>query len=292
MRNEFLALLYGGELFLSASSLFALVAALDLSGAFLKRTRLERGAALTALLLFLLGVLSAPPLPLAIALASAAACAAYLFLGFGADARRRRILGGLAMIGALLVVAAELPYYVRTEPRAMPSRVLVIGDSLSSGGFGEREPWPEVLARESKIPVTNFALASATASMAVERQLPDLPPPADHREVLLVMIGGNDMVDGTGAGELAISLDRILTTAGAGGRRATILVEFPLLPGRWAYGAAIRKNARRHRSLLVPRRVLAHVLLQDGNTFDGIHLTQKGHDAMARALREWLWRGR
>ncbi len=49
------------------------------------------------------------------------------------------------------------------------------------------------------------------------------------------------------------------------------MFELPVIPGKWAYGAR--------------QRVLAKVLVKKENTFDGIHLTQAGHDAIASAVR-------
>ena len=65
------------------------------------------------------------------------------------------------------------------------------------------------------------------------------------------------------------------------------MFELPLLPGRWAYGAAQRRIASRHGIVLIPRRVLAGILLDPANTSDGLHLTQQGHEKLAGAVADW-----
>jgi acyl-CoA thioesterase I len=262
--------LYSGQLFFFAVALFiAGVIAGKRVGEFL------------ALLAVPLAVLSGPPMPFPLAVLLLAISIAYFV--------KPRALRTIAILAGLIAVAVELPYHIRRSHVPLPSHIVVIGDSLASGGFGEKMPWPAVLEQRLKIPVTNLALASSDVTMAVERQVPAAQ--GATRGCVVIEIGGNDMIDGLDLGRFTNGLDRIL--AGSGGR-SLVMLELPLLPGRWSYGAVQRKLAKKYRCALVPKRVLAGVLLGDGNTFDGIHLTQRGHDALAAELGRWLgWsRGR
>lgn len=277
MRSFLLFGLYSGWMFFAAVGMFlaAMIAP-------------RRVAGVLGLLAISLAILSAPPLPLLLAIPSLIAALAYVFAGV----RATRALRAVAIAACLLVAAVELPYHLRRPRTVRPSSVFVIGDSLASGGFGEVAPWPSVLGRETRLPVINLALPSDNAAMALENQIPRLPAPGSATECVIVEIGGNDMLEGTPATQFATALDGVVAKASASGRRNVIMLELPLLPGRWRYGAIQRDVAAKHGSVLVPKRILARVLTGAGNTSDGIHLTQRGHDALAREVAAWLrWPG-
>lgn len=284
MRYALLDSIYSGELFLEAGLLFAAIALADLPGL---PNFLTRAARLLALLAIGLAALSAPPLPLPLAIIALAAGLTFVFWSFGKRTKLARIVTAMAGLASLGAVAADLPSFMSRSDVPRPDRLFVIGDSLSSGGFGEQRTWPAVIEASTTIPVTNLSLASGDTATALQRQIPLLPSPA-ARECVLIEIGGNDMLDGVDPELFANNLDRILDSAAAGGRRSVVMLELPLLPGRWSYGAAQRRLAKKHRCELVPKRLLAHVLLTPENTSDGLHLTQRGHDALARQLLQWL----
>jgi lysophospholipase L1-like esterase len=292
--NEVLTVLlyhiYSGQLFFSTAIVFVAIVAFDISRWLDTRPLARRVAAVLALLAIPLAGMSGTPLPLFLAVPTIVATLTYVFVGFGARPTVRRVLGAIAIITVLVAVTSEFPYHLSRPVSHRASEVFVVGDSLASGGFGELRPWPEVLGRHLDIPVTNLALPSDNASMALRNQVPHLSTSARVDQYVIVEIGGNDMLDGTPAKQFATALDQILTRASAGGRRQVILLELPLLPGRWQYGAIQRRLAAKHKGILVPKRILACVLLGKENTFDGIHLTQQGHDALAKELvRSLSW---
>lgn len=280
MRNALLYQIYGGQLFLAVALLIpiAVIAGESRSA--------RRASQFLGLLAICLGVLSAPPLPLIVAIPTAAACLAWVFLDRWTTVRR--IAGVMASIGCVVAAVMEFPPVLQRTTVPRPSRLFVIGDSLSSGGFGEQTPWPAALQRIAALPVTNLSLASGDTATALQRQIPLLPRPADAHECVVIEIGGNDMLDGVDPDRFAANLDAILKAARNGGQRHLVMFELPLLPGRWSYGAAQRRLARKHECTLVPKRVLAGVLLTEGNTSDGIHLTQRGHETLARRLITFL----
>ena len=69
---------------------------------------------------------------------------------------------------------------------------------------------------------------------------------------------------------------------------AHAMFELPLFPFQNAYGRAQRAVAKRHAVALIPRRHFARVLGMKDGTLDGLHLTQKGHDEMARRVAALL----
>ncbi len=281
MRNALLYQIYSGQLFLALAIFFPIAV---IAG---EHPSARRAARFLGLVAICLAVLSAPPLPLIVAIPTLAASVAWVFWSLRRWPSIRRIAGAVAAIGCVVAVIVEIPTLLVRTAVPRPSHLFVIGNSLSSGGFGEQMPWPAALQGKAAMPVTNLSLASAETATALQRQIPLLPKPADARECVLIEIGGNDMLDGTDHDRFATNLDGILSAARSGGR-TVVMLELPLLPGRWSYGAAQRRLARKHGCTLVPKRVLAGVLLGAGNTSDGLHLTQRGHDALAQQLMTCL----
>ncbi|MHB0970789.1 MAG: transposase [Thermoanaerobaculia bacterium] len=72
------------------------------------------------------------------------------------------------------------------------------------------------------------------------------------------------------------------------GSRNVIVIELPVIPGARAYGALQREIVARRGAKLIPKHHLAAVLADPENTTDGIHLTQRGHDELARRIGKLL----
>ncbi len=257
--------IYSGHFFFTAAAFFIV-------GILVRRLRL------LALLALPLAALSGTPMPLWLAVPVVVLAIAALISRRGglqppAGGRRPPLPAIAAIVGVVIAVAFELPYHL---PRhiATPSRLFVIGDSLASGGFGEQSPWPV------KLGARNLSSPSETAQTALQNQIALLPPPAPG-DCVIVEIGGNDMLNGRPVREFASALDAILAAMPP---RTVVMLELPVVPGAWRYGAAQRRLARKHRATLVPKRVLAGVLLDPRNTTDGLHLTERGHAQLARDL--------
>lgn len=250
IRSAILYHVYSGHLFFTALSMFVV-------GISVRRLRVLGLLALPLLLL------SGTPMPLVAAVPLLVAAIVVLFLQF-----RGRIVVGVLV--ALIAAGIEIPWHLGTAG-AVARAPLVLGDSLASGGFGETKTWPELLGAR------NLSSPSETVASALERDLPALGP----NEVVIVELGGNDMLDGTPLREFERSLDALLgRLRGA----HVVMLELPILPGRWGYGSIQRRLARKHGVALIPKRVLASALTGQGNTTDGLHLTDRGHEQLARGL--------
>ena len=184
----------------------------------------------------------------------------------------------------LLAAGLEVPYHVVPSlARADTRRLTILGDSVTAGvGGGETsETWPAILAREHQVQVQDLSHVGETAGSALKRaraQSIDSP-------VLLIEIGGNDLLGSTTASQFAKDLDALLTHVAASGRQI-IMFELPLPPFYHEYGRVQRSLAAKHRVHLVPKRVFLSVLARGDSTLDTIHLSQAGHRAMA----ERVWR--
>lgn len=181
-------------------------------------------------------------------------------------------------VGAALL---ELPYHFMPRLKPAPNRsIAVIGDSLTAGlGEVSTETWPKILAREHRISVQDISHVGETASSALKRahsQTIDSP-------VILVEIGGNDLLGSTTAAKFAKDLDALLLHL-ASLDRQIVMFELPLPPFYHEYGRIQRELAAKYNVVLVPKRVLLSVIAGGDATLDSIHLTQEGHQAMAKRV--------
>jgi acyl-CoA thioesterase-1 len=162
-------------------------------------------------------------------------------------------------------------------------RVYVVGDSVSAGvGAGVRL-WPEILGDSTKLKVVNLAKAGATASSAL-RQAKAI---ASGRSLVLLEIGGNDVIGETNPADFHAALDALLSRFASDGHEVAMF-ELPLPPFHNAYGEIQRALARRYGFPLIPKTCLANVFARSDATTDGIHLTQLGQEALAEAVRGML----
>ncbi len=180
-----------------------------------------------------------------------------------------------------LGAAMEVPYHLTpTLPRLGDPPVYVVGDSVSAGMGGEAETWPRILARRHGVEVHDLSLAGAGVAEALRERVGRV---AGTSSLVLVEIGGNDVLGETTPEEFARGLDALLERLCQDGR-TVVMLELPLPPFYHRYGAAQRRLARRHGVLLVPKRVLLGVLLSGGATLDTIHLSAAGHSLMAERM--------
>lgn len=199
-------------------------------------------------------------------------------------ARRRKWWRAAVVAAGLCGVALELPYQFapRIETPARPT-LYVIGDSVAAGtSADDRGTWPRLLA-SSGVEVRDLARAGATTAGALEqaKQLPD------RGGLVLLEIGGNDLLGSTTAAQFERDLDRLLSAAARPGR-AVAMFELPLPPLRNEYGRVQRRLAAKHRAALIPKRLFIAVLTTDGATLDSIHLSPQGHRQMAALVRSLI----
>ena len=103
--------------------------------------------------------------------------------------------------------------------------------------------------------------------------------------VVLVEIGGNDILGSTTTTEFARDLDALLAYLEAPDRQV-IMFELPLPPFCHEFGRIQRMSAAKHNVTLIPKRVFLSVIAGSESTLDTIHLSQSGHQFMA----DMVWR--
>lgn len=217
-----------------------------------------------------------------------AALTAATVLGWAAEGvagrvPRRFVLGARAVVVAAWVAAmgVEVPYHVAPGlPRLGHPTLGIIGDSLTAGtGEGGPARWPQILADRHAVAVRDHARAGATVASAL-RQAAEVGP---EEQLVLLEIGGNDLLGGSTPLQFEVGLDQLLSAVCRPGR-VVVLMELPLPPTFNAFGRIQRRLARRYGTPLVPKRVLLGILQRPGATLDTIHLSPEGHRAMAGAI--------
>lgn len=277
--------LLSGHAWFSAGAVVIVIAALDIAGVFDRSVRQKSAARVALALAIGVALLSGTPVPIAVTIPSGFALAGYLVYGHASPvSRTRRSLAITAMVATTVALGIELPWHLaRPKSGGAPGRVLVIGDSLASGGFGEFATWVDRLA-EKGLEIHDLSSPSENTRTALLRRE---EIEAFDDGLVIVELGGNDMLGDSTAAEFDQALDELLTLAREK-NRSVVMFELPILPGRWAFGRAQRLLTQKHGIALIPKRVLASVLADPRNTSDGIHLTQRGHDQLATRVIPWL----
>ncbi len=280
--NPIICHIASGDAFLSGAALILVAVAVSaLSEKLLARIAFR----VLALAGMSLVVLSATPAPMWLYAGWFGVLVAWLArLVVGLPHRAEAVLRGLAAVLTVAIALAEFRYHVCPAiPAAGRREVFVIGDSISAGIGKEQETWPTVLRGMQELQVRNLSQNGATIRRAL-RQADQLP----SRSCLVILeIGGNDLLNGTPPDRFERDLRALLRAVSYRGRTVAML-ELPLPPFYNRYGTIQRRLAREAGAILIPKRLLAGVLSGQLNTLDGIHLSDDGHRRMAEAVRNLL----
>jgi acyl-CoA thioesterase I len=270
----------GGLTFLPGAGLLALAGVI---GLLTPRRWLSYLSAIAAAGGIALVAVSAEALPIGLYAIWAMAVLAWMFRGM---VKRRRVRTAVS-VGVLLVTAviAGIAISYQTCPTLPPAnapRLYVIGDSISAPiGTHDMSTWSGLLASQHGVQVVNLARSGATIAGASQR----VQAASLGEGVVLLEIGGNDMLAKADPEKFAADLDALAREVRGGGR-TVVMMELPLFPFGNAYGLAQRRIASEYHFILIPRRCFADVLSPPEATIDGIHLTPIGHRRMA----ELVWK--
>ena len=198
--------------------------------------------------------------------------------------RRPRYVNAARVLAAAAWTAAalsEISWHVTPRLPPLDRPVLaVIADSVTAGiGEDEALTWPQRLSQEHGVPVHDYSRMGATVKSA-RRQAARLLP---EDNLVLLEIGGNDLLGSSTAAQFETGLDQLLLDI-CHPERTVAMFELPLPPTYNAYGGIQRRLARRHGVVLIPKRLLMRVLCRGDTTLDSIHLSQAGHDELAAAV--------
>jgi acyl-CoA thioesterase I len=277
--------------FASGESLYAGAAILMLAivvSALAKRQWMLRLESVVALLALALIVMACPPFAWIVDAIFLSLFATWFILSkkrtLGKTLVAVRIGAGVILL-MLLLVLSLLEFSRRTMPviTGVPSDHLVVGDSISSGIDPHVPPWPVVMQESTGVPVKNLARPGAQ-TIDGETMAREVTP---EDRVVIIEIGGNDLLLGTPSKEFAQGLDATLSELAAPGRTVAMF-ELPLLPHKIAYGQIQRRLATKYGVFLIPKRYFADVISGANATSDGLHLSNLGARRMATLVAQAL----
>jgi acyl-CoA thioesterase-1 len=227
-------------------------------------------------------LISGTPLPASAYAGWLAVAAAALITGNAARACRnlRVAIAALVVAGSATFALAELRHQ-RLPHLAMPhgATVYVLGDSISAGIGTNEQCWPTVFAERTSLHVVNLARPGATVETAI-KQAGGI---TETNAVVIVEIGGNDLIGGTEPAIFRNQLAGLISSLRQQQHRV-LMLELPLLLFQNSFGAAQRSVAAEYGCFLLPKRCFAAVLGKKHGTVDGLHLSQEGHEVMARII--------
>lgn len=196
----------------------------------------------------------------------------------------------LSMITVVLVGSAisELSWRLPLRfDETVPPTLIIYGDSVTAGiGENEATTWPSLLEETTSLKVIDYSKMGAT----VGSELNDLEEKSLPPGLVIVELGGNDMLGTTTVDEFRNNLDQFLHQLTATGQ-PVVMFELPVPPFLNRFGIAQRQIAMKYGVQLIPRRIFARVLAGNHSTLDSIHLSQEGHELMAKFVWEQIEHG-
>ena len=187
------------------------------------------------------------------------------------DANRR---GRVLLAATLGLAIVEAPYHFRPLVTVPPGKtVYIVGDSLSAGLRPHERCWPEALQEIAGFPVVNLSAPGAKVRDAMQQARRIQQP----NSVVIVEIGGNDLLSGGDPSVFRQQLDALLAALRTNGHEM-LMFELPLYPFKTGFGRAQRELAAKYGVTLFPSRCLTEVFGMQGGTIDGLHFSRAGHD--------------
>ena len=180
-------------------------------------------------------------------------------------------------------------------PKGRERRILALGDSLLAGyGLRPEQAYPPRLEaalrmRGINARVVNAGVSGDTTEDGRARLAFSLGPKGSEPELVLISLGGNDMLRGLPPAKTRENLDAILTELDARHVRAVLLgmVAAPNMGRDYAaaFNPIYADLARRHHAVLVPFFLKAVYARTDLQLPDHIHPTPEGVEAMVKATQ-------
>lgn len=199
----------------------------------------------------------------------------------------RRIL---CLIAAIILVAA-CSREIKQHRLPAGSVVLALGDSLTAGvGVNSDEAWPALLAASTHWNIINGGVSGDTSEAALQR-LPSLL--AQHDPVLvLVTLGGNDMLRHRPQQETIANLNEIISLSRAHGAQTVLLAT----PNPSVIGAVFQHlsapdfyaQIAQAQQLPLIENAFAEILSDPNLKVDALHPSAAGHRLLADKLLDEL----
>ena len=174
--------------------------------------------------------------------------------------------------------------------------VLCFGDSNTygydprswlGGRYDADSRWVDILAAETGWTVRNMGVNGREISRTVS----DIPPDTD---LLIVMLGSNDLLQGRSPEEAAGKLERFLSALSLPRDQILLIAPPPMRRGEWVPNQQLIYDSRTFAQccrILAGRLGIRFADAGDWDismAYDGVHFTARGHRAFAAGLLEVL----
>jgi acyl-CoA thioesterase I len=195
----------------------------------------------------------------------------------------------------LLVIGLVVPSYVQSGRAAEPIRILAFGDSITAGyGLPEADTLSTRLADALNkmgrtVTVINGGVSGDTTADGLTRIDWAL---ADKPQIMILALGGNDMLRGIDPGSTRANLDGIVRKAQAAGVEIVLagMLAPPNLGSDYknAFDAIYPELAKAHNLLFMPFLLQDVAQVSALNQGDGIHPNSNGVAVMVRNLLPYV----
>ena len=159
--------------------------------------------------------------------------------------------------------------------------------SWLGGRYGADSRWVDILAVETGWTVCNMGVNGRE----IPRTAPGLPPDTD---LLIVMLGSNDLLQGHSPEEAAGKLERFLSGLSLLRDQILLIAPPPIQPGEWVTSQQLIDDSCMFAQCCRNLAERLGVRFADAGdwdiplAYDGVHFTEQGHQAFAAGLLEVL----
>ena len=154
------------------------------------------------------------------------------------------------------------------------------------GRYGADSRWVDILATEAEWTISNMGQNG--------REIPSAAPAfPDDTDLLIVMLGTNDLLQGRSPEQSAERLERFLSGISLD-RSKILLIAPPLALGEWVPSQRLVDDSRTFAQLCRALAERMGIRFTDAGkwdiplAYDGVHFTEQGHKAFAAGLLEEL----
>ena len=162
--------------------------------------------------------------------------------------------------------------------------------SYMGGRYPAEQRWVSILARSTGHTLIN-AGENGRMIPRTAAGLPDIPPQTD---MLIILLGTNDILQGASAAEAAARMEIFLPKLDIDREKILLIAPPPMKMGEWVTDEAILPASAllaAEYSALAERLGVRFADAGEWNvdlTYDGVHFSEVGHASFADGLQEYL----
>ena len=155
------------------------------------------------------------------------------------------------------------------------------------GRYGADCRWVDILAAETGWTISNMGQNGREIPYAV-------PAFQDETDLLIVMLGTNDLLQGRSPEQAAERLENFLSGVSLARNKILLIAPPPVSLGAWVPSGKLIEDSRTFARLCQTLAERMGIRFADAGkwdiplAYDGVHFTEQGHKAFAAALLEEL----